>query len=139
METHDDTEIFGDRSSCWIKYDDQYNDFLEKTYQQQNCSGTVSMDLVGSTYVVNFDLMTQTKNATGFVRKVMRHEGKDSSTKEGSIVTSDSDSLGPQDGSDLPRELRSEPQMVLVEGDIIQISKQRDDGWAFGTKVSGVN
>jgi hypothetical protein len=26
--------------------------------------------------------------------------------------------------------------MVLVKGDVVQISKQRPDGWAFGTKVS---
>jgi hypothetical protein len=66
----------------------------------------------------------------------MRHEEKDSSIKDGTVTSgTDMDSLGPQLCSDLPLVLRSEPQMVLVEGDIIQISKQRDDGWAFGTKV----
>jgi hypothetical protein len=36
----------------------------------------------------------------------------------------------------LPSDLFGEPQMVLVTGDVIQISSQREDGWAFGTKVS---
>ena len=37
--------------------------------------------------------------------------------------------------SAIPEEVASEPQMVLVKGDVIQISSQRQDGWAFGTKV----
>ena len=36
---------------------------------------------------------------------------------------------------ELPDDLSDEPQMVLVEGDVIQISKQRPDGWAFGSKL----
>ena len=32
--------------------------------------------------------------------------------------------------------LLGEPQVVLVTGDVIQISTQREDGWAFGSKVS---
>jgi ABC-type branched-subunit amino acid transport system substrate-binding protein len=134
METHDDDQVFGDRSNCWIKYDDQYNDMIETAFQQQSGTGKVALDPLG--YIVDFDAMTQTKNSTGFVRKVMRHEEKDSSIKDGTVTSgTDMDSLGPQLCSDLPLVLRSEPQMVLVEGDIIQISKQRDDGWAFGTKV----
>ena len=35
----------------------------------------------------------------------------------------------------LPEEIYDEPQMALVTGDVIQISSQRQDGWAFGTKV----
>ena len=37
-------------------------------------------------------------------------------------------------GDKLPNELADEPVMVLVEGDVVQVSK-RQDGWAFGTKL----
>jgi len=38
-------------------------------------------------------------------------------------------------GETLPADLVGEPQMVLIEGDVVQISAQRDDGWTFGTKL----
>ena len=39
----------------------------------------------------------------------------------------------------LPKDLAGEPQMVMVKGDIIQVSKLRDDGWAFGSKMPDAN
>jgi hypothetical protein len=75
----------------------------------------------------------QTKTATGFQRSVQRlveqHNKKDSAAKEIDISEI-------QMGDVLPSEILEEPQMVMVKGDIVQISKQRPDhGWAFETKV----
>ncbi|KAL3906110.1 MAG: hypothetical protein SGILL_009406, partial [Bacillariaceae sp.] len=114
MDKHDDDEIFGDRSNCWIKYEGGYNHTIETAHQQQNGTGRVSLDALG--YVIDFDCLTQTKTSTGFVRKVMRHEQPEASTKV-SLITSgtDSDSSVAQSGSNLPEELRKESLMVFVE------------------------
>jgi hypothetical protein len=75
--------------------------------------------------------MVQTKPATGFQRDVQRLvESAPTVQPDREIDLSDA-----QVGEGLPAELLGEPQMVLVTGDVIQISKQRPDGWAFGTKV----
>ena len=85
-------------------------------------------------YVVDFDTMVQTKVATGFQRGVMRivptapekqpKEAKEQAVDPFQMVDS------------LPEEISGEPQMILVPGDVVQISTQREDGLAFGTKVS---
>jgi Receptor family ligand binding region/Poly(ADP-ribose) polymerase catalytic domain/WWE domain len=132
MENHDPSQVFGDPSDCWIKYDDFYNNMLESAYQKQNGKGTVSLDPLD--YVVDLEAKTQTKQSTGFVRNVMRWE--ESSRKAVSITSgTDADSTDALQNTEFPIELRGEPQMVLVEGDVVQVSKQRDDGWAFGTKL----
>jgi hypothetical protein len=35
----------------------------------------------------------------------------------------------------LPEDMKNEPQMMLVPGDLIQISKKKDTNWACGTKL----
>lgn len=121
MENHHD-DIFGPASDCWIKYHN--SDQVEGSYQKQKGKGTFS-PLSG--YVLDFDTMTQTKQATGFQRAVKRFVEK--------VDEIEVDVENVQVGEGLPQELVGEPQMILVEGDIIQISKQRDDGWAFGSKL----
>ena len=83
-------------------------------------------------YVVDFSSMTQTKLATGFRRNVQRLVQK-VDPEEAAHHKLDLEEA--QLGAHLPEDLGNEPQMILVVGDIVQISKQRPDGWAFGSKV----
>ena len=87
-------------------------------------------------YKINIREMCQVKEATGFERDIQRL-----------VVTTDpvADKTPPpkvdidlskvEIGDCLPDDLVGEPQMCLTKGDIIQISSQRQDGWAFGTKL----
>ena len=126
MDNHDEGTIFGDKSDCWIKYGN--SDRVEKTYQKQKGIGTFS-PLPG--YVLDFSTMVQTKEATGFQREVKRFVEK--------VDEIALDMKNVEVGQGLPQDLVGEPQMILVQGDIIQISKQREDGWAFGSKMHHQN
>ena len=125
MHLHDDNVI---RNLCWVKYDDASNEFLEASYQEQGGQGTCKPSF---NYTVDFGTMTQTKNQTGFQRQVMRVSLVDNKQKQKRSI----DLSGAHVGEGRPAELADEPQMVLVVGDIVQVSKQRDDGWAYGTKL----
>ena len=138
MHNHASSSIVGDPSLCWIKYDEQANAKLESAYQKKGGLGVVA-PLTG--YNVDFEKMIQTKLATGFQRDVQRIIVVD---KGGTTPPPPQVSTPPKEidldkdgynGEPIPIELRAEPQMVFVEGDVVQISKQRQDGWAFGTKV----
>ena len=139
-------DIAGDPSGCWIKYDKSSNDELEMAYmaKKDECS-----PLPG--YSVSFLSWEQTNLATGYTREVQRLSNDDHIDSTSATVTSAtaSNSSGQDSieqfkvdlgdaklGQPLPIELAGEPQMVLVKGDIIQLAKQRADGFAFGTKVS---
>lgn len=122
MDKHDEEDIYGPTSDCWIRY--KNTDEIEAVYQKQQGKGSFA-PLSG--YCLDFQNMTQTKIATAFQREVRRF------VEEVEAVDLDLDKVEVGDG--LPAELAGEPQMILVKGDIIQISKQRDDGWAFGTKL----
>jgi len=126
MGQHDDAEIYGDPADCWIKYDSDASDQLEVAFQDKK----KDIALMNGAYKVNFKDMKQTKVATGFVRDVIRGEEKVKDTDK------ELDLSKAQKGDRLPADLTGEPQMVLCEGDVIQISSQRPDGWAFGTKAS---
>jgi len=122
MDKHINTEIYGDHSNCWIKYDKDANEKLEAAFREKR-----DVLLMGA-YKVDIKNMKQTKIATGFVRDISRMEEFCDDDKEIDLEKVEiSDKI--------PDELVGEPQMVLVEGDIIQISSQRKDGWAFGTKL----
>ena len=129
MYMHDDKNVV-DATQCWIKYDTAAADELEAAYQEQGGKGTCS-PIPG--YEVDFAKMIQTKKATGFTRNVQRlvEVVKSSNTPHTLDLSSDTT----MKGEPLPADLVGEPQMVLVQGDIVQISKQRPDGWAFGTKL----
>jgi hypothetical protein len=115
-----------------MKYDDDKNDKLESAYQLQGKKGSCS-PLPG--YIVDFDEMIQTKVATGFERAVQRMVENDGINVDIEAQTKEVDLANVKVGDALPEELRGEPQMVLVTGDVLQISTQRPDGWAFATKV----
>lgn len=125
MDQHGPDDIVGDPTDCWIKYDKDSSAKLEAAFQEQGACGEYS-PLPG--YIVDFSTMIQTKVATGFHREVQRLAQQDPPL--------DIDLKDVQVGDELPVELEGEPQMVLVTGDIIQIAKQRPDGWAFGTALN---
>ncbi|KAL3941345.1 MAG: hypothetical protein SGBAC_004290 [Bacillariaceae sp.] len=141
MNNHDPDEVVGDIVDCWIKYSDEANAVLEAAFQQQGWQGSVS-PLPG--YVVDFSSMIQTKQQTGYVREVIRMVDS-TSTGGGSndplsalpaSVRNDVASHELKYGEELPEDIKNEPQMILVPGDVIQISKQlKDSEWAFGTKL----
>jgi ABC-type branched-subunit amino acid transport system substrate-binding protein len=129
MDRHDTEVIVGDPANCWIKYDEDSNAKLEVAF---NILGGARYFSPMPGYVVTFAAMTQTKTATGFQRDVQRL------VEDAGQQDNGAKQLGLEDaqiGGALPSDIRKEPQMVLVKGDIVQISKQRPDGWAFGTKV----
>lgn len=87
-------------------------------------------------YKVDVRDMKQTKEATGFERDVQRVvEVVDPVPQQAPKDRKEIDLSEVEIGNSLPDELCSEPQMVLVKGDVVQISSQRPDGWAFGTKL----
>ena len=132
ISNHAPDSIVGDPADGWIKYDNDTSAKLEAAFQKQDKKGKFS-PLPG--YRVDFDTMIQTKLATYFQRAVQRLVHSSSVPQQVQNVVHH-DLTDAQLGERLPEELRGEPQMVLVTGDIVQISSQREDGWAFGTKVS---
>ena len=126
MDNHDEDEIFGPTSDCWIKY--KNSNRIEKKYQRMNGTGVIK-PLDG--YTLDFETMIQTKTATGFQREVKRF------VEETDLLDVNMDHV--EVGEGLPSDLEGEPQMILVKGDIIQISRQREDDWAFGSKMHYAN
>ncbi|KAG7364268.1 taurine ABC transporter periplasmic ligand binding protein [Nitzschia inconspicua] len=133
VQLHDPDEIVGDPAGGFIRYSAHATTKLETAFEHQNERGVCS-PIPG--YTVNFEKMVQTKDSTGFRRIVKRVPGsrpKDQSSDEhlklSEFIFSGSFC------SERPFDLASEPQMVLVKGDIIQITTTRGDGWAFGTKL----
>ena len=125
MDNHDTTNVYGDPKDCWILYDAESAKALEEGF---HCGArNVSLGV----YSVNIREMEQTKTSTGFKRKVQRVLEAMPSDPEKEI-----DLENVQVGEELPSDLNGEARIVLVEGDVVQISQQRRDGWAFGTKVS---
>ena len=89
-------------------------------------------------YKVNIREMIQIKVATGFERDIQRLVVTIDPVVDKApppTVTVDIDLSKVEIGDSLPDELAGEPQICLTKGDIIQISSQRNDGWAFGTKL----
>ncbi|CAJ1958166.1 unnamed protein product [Cylindrotheca closterium] len=142
MDRHHPDQVVGDVKDCWIKYSDEANAVLEAAFQQQGWKGSVS-PLSG--YLVDFSSMTQTKQQTGFTREVQRLVDTSNSSTGGSndplafLPASELYDIATDNvkfGEELPDDIKNEPQMVLVPGDVIQISKQKKDtDWAFGTKL----
>ena len=123
MKQWDDEMIEGNSSDCWIKYDVHSTNVLELAYQAQDNAGQC-IPMRG--YTVDFGTMAQTKDKTKFQREVKRIE---------SLMKIQDDLSKIHVGKERPKEIAKEPQMILVPGDIVQISKKRDDGWAYGSKL----
>ena len=129
MHLHEVENIVGDPADCWIKYDPGTNAKIEDEFLKGKKRRIEPLP----GYMLGFDTMIQTKQTTGFRRSVQRIVVCSDDTQQDSLRLVDLSKA--KVGSRLPTELEREPQMVLVAGDVIQISIQRQDGWAFGTKV----
>jgi hypothetical protein len=128
MANHNANDIY-DANECWILYTADCSKKLEEAYKKGKKEFS---PLPG--YKVDFATMKQIKQKTGFQRDVQRVFVGAASTKDnGTTATIDMSKV--EVGDKLPDDVAGEPQMVLCEGDVVQISKQRPDGWAFGTKV----
>jgi len=128
-----DDEIEGDRADRWIKYIPLD---IESVYNRQGGSGIYKLN---SNYVINFATWTQTNNSTNFqreVKRVVKHLQQEQSPNNTKRAPSaiDFSSIARFAGSP-PSKIAKEPQMVLVPGDIVQISKKRKDNWAYGSKL----
>ena len=132
MDQHDDDEIFGDPKDCWVLYPPSSTDLLERAYQKGKSKVTLG------DYVVDLRKMIQTKPSTGFTRPVQRVMETQTPFPTLAPQLPDIDMSAVKVSNNLPPDLEDEPQMVLVAGDLVQISQQREDGWAFGTKVSQI-
>mmetsp|Transcript_99421 Transcript_99421/g.157293 ORF Transcript_99421/g.157293 Transcript_99421/m.157293 type:complete len:419 (-) Transcript_99421:105-1361(-) len=117
-------------------------DRISSTGTESKAHGTAS----GTKFRINFRDMKQINAASGYKRKVLRHM----------ISTAPTPGVVPLGGGDIekgigkqsepltgtktlmskdirvPDELRAETLLILCVGSIVQISKQRPDGWAFG-------
>lgn len=124
MDNWDDKFVEGDRADCWVKYDDASNQILELAFQEQGQSGKC---VPTPGYTVDFRRMIQTKDKTKFEREVQRVEV--ATQGQALDLAKIFVALG------IPKKIAKEPQLVLVPGDIVQISSKRKDGWAYGSKL----
>ena len=69
MNKHPPTSIVGDPKDCWIQYDQESKQKLEKSFRLQKEIGYCSPS---NGYIVDFASMTQKKVSTGYVREVQR-------------------------------------------------------------------
>lgn len=129
MKNHHHSEVFGDPNDCWVLYNASCTKSIEEAYKKGSKEYS---PLPG--YVINFQKMKQTKVATGFERDIRRTGS--ASTDQSDQTQSTFDLSEVAVAEEAPADIKKEPMLVLCGGDVIQISKQRPDGWAFGTKVS---
>jgi len=164
MSNHGPDVVVGNPADCWIKYNPALNTMIENAFQAYTDSGSTRKTTLSqspmtgslkkvltfyppsvddSKFIVRWDGynvdvrdMQQTKEATGFVRDIQRiTDITVTAPPEAPIERKEIDLSEVEIGNSLPDGLIGEPQMVLVKGDVVQISSQRQDGWAFGTKL----
>ena len=165
MSNHAPDTIAGNPSDCYIKYESSLNNMIESTYQAYSGSKSKETNLKASVnqsikkltsfnpispggedeskyiinwggYKINIREMCQVKEATGFERDIQRLVVTTDPIADKTLPPKvDIDLSKVEVGDSLPDELVDEPQICLTKGDIIQISSQRQDGWAFGTKL----
>ena len=72
--------------------------------------------------------------------KQRRRGGKPAATNVTSRQSAVNDALQDVDHINvpIPFDILNEPQLVLVEGDFVQVTTERQDGWSFGSKVSAL-
>mmetsp|Transcript_7127 Transcript_7127/g.16685 ORF Transcript_7127/g.16685 Transcript_7127/m.16685 type:complete len:1479 (-) Transcript_7127:954-5390(-) len=139
MDNHAPDMVVGDPRDCWIKYDAAQNISLESAYQQYLTTKSKKFRFIYPLpgYKVDLEDMTQTKEVTGYQRDILRVEQVANGLQDNQ-APSERKEINMDDvviGDSLPEDICEEPQVTLVKGDVIQISSQRQDGWAFGTKL----
>ena len=147
----------------WVKYSQSVCRELDVAFASQNASGTIRIDLtdrIGSTgteqkaqknetgvvFDANFDRMEQKNVKSGFVRKMNRVEIAPAQTLPNSVnMSTKAERRTAPPGvtrtstNDLrrsrPKETLAEDGLLMRMDQIIQVSKHRPDGWAFGNVV----
>lgn len=138
-----DSKIEGNRKDCWIKYDVNASAYIEEMYDRQGGSGTYNFN---PDYTLDFGSMTQIKNKTDFRRRLKRvvetqqqlqqqpEQASNTLTAAAPPAAFDHSTISAFAKSP-PVEIAKEPQIILILGDMVQISKKRKDGWAYGSKL----
>ena len=106
----------------WIPYDDATSARLEKAFVARQ--GKIQLT---AAYEADVERMLQTNLRTGFSRNMMRDAPP-------VVPVARPASRDVEQGADRPSDIDAdEPCMVLHVGSIVQIARERDDGWAFGS------
>ncbi len=124
MDNWDDKFVEGNRADCWVKYNDASNQILELAFQEQGKTGKC---VPTPGYTVDFRKMIQKKDKTNFEREIQRVQV--ATQGQALDLAKIFVALG------IPPKIAKEPQLVLVPGDIVQISNKRQDGWVYGSKL----
>jgi len=105
----------------WIPYDAAAAARLEQAFATR--AGTV---MLTAAYEADVQKMVQTNLRTKFSRRLLRDAP--------AMPIARPSSHDMEQGADRPPDIDAdEPCMVLHVGSIVQIARQRDDGWAFGS------
>lgn len=115
---HDVKQIYGDPNDSWILYSDESTVKLEEAYRRKKPKVS---PLFG--YEVNLKTMTQINLATKFERQVQRVVDG-ASSREMSLNDVDV-------GDKMPADLEGEARMVLVKGDVVQVSPLHESTHGF--------
>jgi len=106
----------------WIPYDDAVSARLEQGFVARQ--GKIQLS---AAYEADVEHMLQTNLRTGFSRKLLRDAPP-------VVPVARPASRDVEQGADRPSDIDAdEPCMVLHVGSIVQIARERDDGWAFGS------
>ncbi|KAH8072489.1 platelet-activating factor acetyltransferase [Aureococcus anophagefferens] len=114
LGSHDPAKV---KSPHWVAYDDGVAAALERAYGDAGASKVVA---TGGPYKVDVATMKQVNERTNYERDVLR----------------DVHPAAPGANTDRrPEELLGEDALLLRAGSVLQVSKTRPDGWAYGSVV----
>jgi hypothetical protein len=116
----------------WIPYDDQTSAQLEAARAKASVGGLPVVPL-SAAYHANVLEMKQTNVRTGFSRALLRDAPLPPKSSSSWFGSRDAAAPPPP----LPADIDADERICLVcdVGAILQLAKQRDDGWAFGSVV----
>ena len=117
----------------WIPYDDQTSAQLEAARAKASVGGSPVVPL-SAAYHANVLEMKQTNVRTGFSRALLRDAPPPPKSSSWFGGSRDAAAAPPPP---LPADIDADERICLVcdVGAILQLAKQRDDGWAFGSVV----
>ena len=127
------------RQPHWVAYDDRVAATLEQAYSNAGSKVVAT----GGPYKVDVAAMKQVNERTNFERDVLRAADEMSAALAASDVgvkTATSARVSPLEPAPVrPDDVQTEDALLVRAGSLIQISKQRDDGWAYGTVAYAEN
>ena len=136
LGSHDPAKV---RQPHWVAYDDRVAATLEQAYSNAGSKVVAT----GGPYKVDVAAMKQVNERTNFERDVLRAADEMSAALTASDVgvkTATSSKVSPLEPAPVrPDDVQTEDALLVRAGSLIQISKQRDDGWAYGTVAYAEN